>query len=299
MSVVVGAALSVGCRSVPASMVRVGAQDPGGRIRGLTACEGEASDLALDPGRPLVLFVPGRGDPGDRYAELAWRFARQGAQVTCFEYDDRESLDVSSAGLIQALEQLEARLPPGRITLIGHSQGGLVARRALIAERPDRLRTAPGFSYTLVAVAAPFAGVRSAADCGRTWLHVLTLGASALVCSMIAGDAWRELPPGSPFMRAPGTLLPEVSEAIGVVTQERGACRRRTVAGDCDESDKVFSAGEQRNRLVEADPRWTRVEVAAGHEEIVGYVGSPPLKLLSVLEARGVLQPLPDRVARP
>jgi pimeloyl-ACP methyl ester carboxylesterase len=274
--------------------------DPG-TIPGLSVCGGGEAELELDAAKPLVLFVPGHGDRGDRYAELAWRFERQGMQAACFAYNDRADLEASSARLIRALEALEARLAPGRITVVAHSQGGLIARRALVGERPDRLRTVPGFTYTLVAVATPFGGVRATADCGRTWLHILTLGTSAAVCSIVSGDAWKDLPPSSVFIRNPGTLVPEVTEAIGVVTQERGTCRRRTFVGVCDESDAVFSVGEQRNATIEGDSRWARVEVAAGHDEIVGAVGTPPLKLFTVLESQGILtpQPTPARVARP
>lgn len=298
MSVMVGALLVAGCRSMAAPEVQLGAGEPGdaAAIPGLTACGSSPAALALDPGRPLVLFVPGKGDRGGRYAELAWRFERVGAQTACFTYDDRASLEVSSAQLIRALEAVEARLRPGRITLVAHSQGGLVARRALVAERQDRVETVAGFTYTLVTAATPFGGVKSARDCGRLWLHILTLGTSAAVCNLVAGDAWQELPPNSRFIRHPGTLVPEVTEAIAVVTQERGICRRRTPGGGCDESDTVFSMGEQRNAAIEADPRWVRVEVAAGHDEIVGDLGTPPLKLIGVLEAQGLLAP--DGVAR-
>lgn len=291
--------LSGGCASVSAPAVRVGEDDPGAGtgIAGLSACGG--GPLELDHGRPLVLVVPGHGDRGERYGELAWRFERQGAQVACFQYDDREALEPTSGQLIRALEALEGWLSPGRITILGHGQGGLIARRALVEERPDRLRTVPGFTYTLVTVAAPFGGVKAVADCGRTWLHVLTLGTSALVCSMISGNAWRDLPATSRFIREPGTLVPEVSEAVGVVTQERGSCLRRTAVGTCDASDAVFSLGEQRNGAVEGDPRWARVEVVAGHEEIVGALGTPPRKLFSVLEGQGLLAPLATQMARP
>ncbi len=305
VAVWVGAVLSTGCRTVPAAAIAgeghgdgAPGRAPDGAVPGLEACGG--GPLELDATRPLVVFVPGHGGRGDRYAELAWRFEQQGVQSACFESDDRAPLDVSSARLIEVLEALEGRLAPGRITVVGHGLGGLVARRALVEERPDRLRTTPGFTYTLVAVATPFGGVRAVADCGRLWLHVLTLGTSAAVCSMISGEAWQDLPPSSRFIRHPGTLVPEVAEAIGVVTQERGTCRRRTFTGLCDESDAVFSIGEQRSAAVEADPRWVRVEVAAGHEEIVGAAGTPPLKLFGVLEGQGLLAPLPPmRVARP
>ena len=147
-------------------------------------------------------------------------------------------------------------------------------------------------------MATPFGGIRSSADCGRTWLHALTLGVSALVCNLVAGKTWQEIPPGSHFVTHPGTLLPEVDEAIQVVTDERGACRRRAVDGSCLLPDAVFTLREQRNKSIERDPRLRRLQVRAGHSEIVGEVGVPPAKLITVLEGQGILN-RPLRVARP
>lgn len=294
-----GILFSGGCRSVPVSLVRTGAGDPGVHVRGLVACgESEDAQLRLDPARPLVVFVPSRGDPGTRYREIASRFELQGEQVACFAYDQRRSLEESSARLIRTLDELESRLPPSRTVIMGHDTGGLLARRALIRERKDALRTGNGYTYALVTVAAPFAGIRSSADCGRTWLQVFTLGASALVCNLLAGETWQELPPGSAFVTHPGTLLPQVEEAIQVVTEERGACRRRAVDGSCLAPDTVFTVGEQRNEVIERDPRLRRVQVSAGHAEIVGEVGIPPAKLITVLEKEGILNPS-MRVASP
>lgn len=295
--------LSGGCATAPAPLVHVGRDDPGAPIPGLVVCGADGAEVQLDPAQPLVLFVPGRADSGERYAALSYRFEVEGKQTACFAYDGRDSLEESAGRLAQVLGALQARLPPGRITVVGHSLGGLVARRALVVERARRLDPGP-FTYTLVTVATPFGGIRSAADCGRTWLHLLTLGASAAVCGLVAGQTWQEIPPNSDFMRKPGTLLPAVTEAIAVVTLERGACRRQGLRGGCDEPDAVFSLGEQRNPAVEADPRWTRVQVAAGHVEIVGDPGTPPTKLISILQERGILQPEPlqppaPQVARP
>src|SRR5512142_382216 len=191
--------LSGGCAStVPVSMVRTSDAASGVPVPGLITCGAEGDgQLELDPARPLVLVVPGRGDTGMRYRELSWRFEQQGQQVACFDYDDRESLDQSSGRLIRAIAKLKTMLPPSRIVLLGHSQGGLIARRALIGERKDALRGGDGFRYALITVAAPFGGIRSSADCGRTWLHILTLGVSAAVCNLVAGEAWQEFPPGS------------------------------------------------------------------------------------------------------
>jgi pimeloyl-ACP methyl ester carboxylesterase len=279
-------------------VVRTGEGDPGVPVRGLVSCgSSESGELELEPARPLVVFVPGWGDDGTRFREMALRFELQGQQVACYDYDQRQSLEESSGRLARDLEELETRLQPSRIVVLGHSMGGLVARRALVQDRKDALRSGEGFTYRLITVASPFGGIRSSADCGRNWLHALTFGASALVCSLVAGNTWQELPPGSAFVTHPGTLLPEVEEAIQVVTDERHACRRRAVDGSCLTPDSVFTLGEQRNPTIERDPRVHRLQVTAGHVEIVGEVGIPPAKLIAILEGQGVL--IPARVARP
>jgi pimeloyl-ACP methyl ester carboxylesterase len=294
---------SGGCATAPAPLVHVGPDDPGAPIPGLVVCGARGAELQLDPARPLVIFVPGRADSGERYAALSYHFEVEGKQTACFAYDDRGSLEESASRLTQVLAALQRRLPPGRITIIGHSLGGLVARRALTTERARGLESG-AFTYSLVTVATPFGGIRSVADCGRTWLHLLTLGVSAAVCGLVAGETWQETPPSSSFVRKPGTLIPAVTEAIAVVTLERGACRRRSLRGGCDESDAVFSLTEQRNLAVEADPRWSRVQITAGHVEIVGHPGTPPTKLIAILQDRGILAapaPRPSglQVARP
>ena len=62
------------------------------------------------------------------------------------------------------------------------------------------------------------------------------------------------------------------------------------------EEDNIFSLAEQRNTLVESDARTQRVEVRAGHVEIVGDKRVAPTKLIGLLQERGVLHPTaPER----
>jgi pimeloyl-ACP methyl ester carboxylesterase len=296
-----GCALAALCALVSAcasprggAIVRAGPDDPGAAVPGIGRCaQGDGGAIALDPSRPLVVLVHGCRSSGARFRALAEVFAAKGQQAVCFEYDDRDGIEATAARLAAALEALEARLPPHRITVVGHSQGGLVARRALVADRPAPLRPRPGFTYRLVTVSSPFGGIRASADCGRTWLHVLTLGVTVAVCQAVAGDKWTEIHPGSALVARPGTLAPEGAEATKVVTDERGACRRARADGSCAEDDDVFSLEEQRNPRVDDDPRLVVLEVRAGHAEIVGDGARVPEKLLGVLEERGVLAATP------
>jgi hypothetical protein len=294
------AMLAAACASPrPAALVKVGADDRGTPIPGLDLCDRHSPGvLRLDPSRPLTVFVHGCKDSGGRFRDLAQVFEAHGQQTACFNYDHRESLDRSAGELVSALEALEARLPPGRITVLAHSQGGLVARRALIRERGEPLRGSDGFTYRLLTLSSPFAGIRSSSDCGKAWLHVLTLGVTVAVCQIVAGSNWPEIFPGSAFMTRPGTLLPEVREVVEITTDERGSCRSRAEDGSCRERDYVFSLAEQRNPAVEDDQRLQRFEVEAGHVEIVGGDGVAPWKLIALLQEEGVLaQTPPERRA--
>ena len=278
----------------PAALVKAGPGDGGTRILGLDACTpGGAGRLTLDPDRPLTLFVHGCKDSGGRFRELAQVFEAHGQQTACFNYDHRRSIDDTAGDLVQALEALQAKLRPGQLTVLAHSQGGLVARRALVAERGAPLRAADGFTYRLFTVSSPFGGIRASSHCGARWLHWVTLGITALVCQAVAGSNWTEIPPGSTMTRHPGTLGPEVQAALKVVTDERGSCRRRGDDGACREDDYVFSVREQQNPAVDADPRLAVEVVQAGHVEIVGGEGVVPAKLVAVLQQHGILARTP------
>jgi pimeloyl-ACP methyl ester carboxylesterase len=267
---------------------------PGAPIAGLDVCApGGGRELTIDPARPLTVFVHGCKDSGGRFRELAQVFEAHGQQTACFNYDHRDGIDASAGQLARALEALERRLQPGQITLLAHSQGGLVTRRALVQERAAPLRSPEGFTYRLFTVSSPFAGIRASSDCAKTWLHVVTLGVTVLVCQLAAGDNWREIPPGSALVARPGTLVPEVREVLQVVTDERGSCEVPGPDGGCRKTGFVFSLGEQHNPAVEADARLAQREVQAGHVEIVGGDGVAPVKLIALLQERGILARTP------
>ena len=60
----------------------------------------------------------------------------------------------------------------------------------------------------------------------------------------------------------------------------------------------MFSLAEQRNPLVEADRRAQRVEVRAGHVEIVGDKRVAPTKLIEILQEQGAILPTaPERLS--
>lgn len=225
-------------------------------------------------------------------------FAFHGQPALCFTYDDRAGLDDSARQLNDALELL-SRDRRGGVTVIGHSQGGLVARAALSTRTSPRSRSPNARIRRLVTISSPFAGIASAADCGRSWLHVVTLGITVGVCQAVAGSKWTDIHEAADFMRNPGDLRRGLGSHLVVITDEHGACLRRNADGSCATDDFVFSVGEQSASQVQASPRTITEQVTAGHVEIVGETGHEPWKLIDVLQRHGVLAPTPakDRAA--
>jgi pimeloyl-ACP methyl ester carboxylesterase len=263
-------------------------------IDGFSSCAAShPRSIEIDPDQPLAVFVHGCNASAGRFRALAEVFEAHGQQTICFEYDDRESLDETSARLAAGLEQLERHQRDPAITVFGHSQGGLVVRRAFISEREDGVKPDDERAYRIVTVSSPFNGIAASAHCGMVPLHLLTFGVTAGICAAIAGDKWNEIHERADFMRAPGTLIEPVDEYVKIVTDERETCRRYGDEGECEEDDFVFSVAEQYNEVIDADPRVENLEIRAGHVEIVGDEDLAPLKLIELLQQAQVLVETP------
>jgi len=294
IALLLAGAAGAGCTRNLGALVRTGPDDPGERIIGLYRCEEGRPDVAeIDPTLPTTILVHGCTSSGARFATLAEVFEAHGQQTLCFNYNDRDYLNTSATQLALALSELEERIEPGQITILGHSQGGLVARRALQADLTRPLHTREGFTYRLVTVSSPLHGIASSADCGEVWLHVVSLSITVGVCVAIAGNKWNEIPPGSRFMTNPSALVAEVTEHLQIVTDERDTCRHLHADGTCETDDFVFGLDEQYSDVVSADDRVTVVEVAAGHAAVVGENLRPPVLLMEVLQENGILAVTP------
>ena len=259
-------------------------------IPGLGPCtDNPDRSLRLDASQPVILLVHGCFGSSGQFRGLAQVLAFHGQQSACFTYDDRAKLADSAADLRRAVRQLseQSRIP--HITVIGHSQGALVARKSLTESLPAPL---PGGTVDLhlVTISGPFSGIESARTCGRAWLYPLSLGMLPFSCYLVTGPKWTDITFASRFILEPGALAPQLIDHLKIDTDERGTCRRKDGAR-CLEDDDVFSLAEQRNALVETDARVRRVEVRAGHVEIVGDKRVAPTKLITVLQDQGVLRP--------
>jgi pimeloyl-ACP methyl ester carboxylesterase len=294
-------AVTLGGCATPQRDAAIEAADPGRlssaqkavNVPGLRPCnDGAVDTLHIDPRQPVNILVHGCNGSTGKFHALAEVLAFHGQQTACFAYDDRDSLMVSSGQLAHAVDTLALYLDALHITVIGHSMGGLVARKALIADRPEPVRNVQ-IDLRLVTVSAPFSGIAAARMCAAPALRVATLGLNDLVCWLISGDNWYEITAASDFIRQPGSLAAQVSRHLKVVTDERGSCRRRSDTGRCIESDYIFSLAEQRHPPVTRAALTTDVEVIAGHVEIVGESGVTPHKLIDVFQREGIVRATP------
>jgi len=246
----------------------------------------------LNTSYPVTVLVHGCNGSAGRFRSLAQLYAFHGQQAVCFSYDARESLVLSSSHLISTLDALASNLPDHDLTVIGHSMGGLVARKAMELDRCGEWRRNEA-SIKLATVSAPIAGIQAASTCGSRLLHWLSLGAVPGICWIVTGGNWFEITPTSDFIQRPGPLLPGVQRYLKIVTDERDTCRRTSANGTCLESDYVFSLAEQYHPDIDNYPQLVNVEVEAGHVEIVGNKEVAPRKLLSILQQQGLLAPTP------
>lgn len=263
-------------------------------IPGLGPCtDNPDRTLRLNSSQPINVLTHGCFGSSGEFRGLAQVLAFQGQQTACFTYDDRDALDKSATALRNAVNRLAEQTRAPQIIVIGHSQGALIARRSLTdlpVAPPDRQP-----DLRLVTISGPFNGIASAETCGRKWLGWATIGLVPLSCYIVTGAKWMDITYSSDFIRKPGTLIAEVGNYLKIDTDETGTCRREQ-DGRCLESDDVFSLAEQHNPEVEKDTRARRIEVGAGHVEIVGDKRVAPRKLISVLQQQGVLRPTaPDR----
>ena len=266
-------------------------------VPGLGPChDGPDRTLALNAAEPVTILVHGCFGSAGKFRELAQVLAFQGQQTACFSYDDRDSLMKSSGELATALQQFARQLPRAEITVFGHSQGGLVARKALIEDRPDAFDAAT--RLRLVTVSAPFAGIGAARPCGNTLLRFATLGLLDLSCWAVSGAKWHEITEASSFIRQPGRLLPQVVQHLKIATDEAQICRRQDANGKCLKDDFVFSLAEQYYPPVDQSPVVRALDLRAGHAGVVGETGQVPEELIAILQREGVIRPTaPERLS--
>ena len=101
-------------------------------IPGLGPCtDSPDRSLRLDSSQPVHILVHGCFGSSGQFRGLAQVLAFHGQQSACFTYDDRARLAEVADELKQAVSQLAAQSKVPQVTVIGHSQGALVARKSM------------------------------------------------------------------------------------------------------------------------------------------------------------------------
>jgi hypothetical protein len=263
------------------------------KIPGLTPCtDNPDHSLHLKLGQPVYVLVHGCFGSSGQFRGLSQVLAFHGQQTVCFTYDDRAKIARSATELRRSADLLAEQSRAPLITIIGHSQGALIAHKSLTDLSLGL--TSRGTEWRLVTISGPFNGIAVARTCGRTWLYPVSLGLLPLSCYAVTGAKWADITYSSHLIREPGVLIPQVSKFLKIDTDERGTCRHEK-GNRCVEKDEVFSLAEQRNSIVEADRRVQRVEVRAGHVEIVGDKRVAPTKLIAILQEQGAILATPPQ----
>jgi hypothetical protein len=267
-------------------------------VSNISSCtDSDESSIQIDSTSPITILVHGCNGSAGRFRSLAQLYAFHGQQAVCYNYDDRDSLLNSAEKLAVSLDELANVTNNKSISILGHSMGGLIARKALELDykkvRPQRNK-----KLELITVSAPFAGIEAANYCGVRSLHWLSFGIVPGICWLITGDNWYEITSSSNFIMQPEPLQPSVNKHLKVVTNEKNTCRQVSSGGKCIESDYVFKLSEQYQPMIDNYPNVIGVQVDAGHVEIVGDKQVAPRKLLSILQEYGMLSyTSPDRKA--
>ena len=262
-------------------------------VSNLSSCtDSDADSIQIDSTSPVTVLVHGCNGSAGRFRSLAQLYAFHGQQAVCYSYDDRDSLVDSAEKLAASLSRLADVTNIQKMSILGHSLGGLIARKALDSE--DKIFSAPSDKkLELITVSAPFAGIEAAKYCGDRSLHWLSLGIVPGICWLITGDNWYEITSSSNFITHPKPMLASVKRHLKVVTNEKNTCRLKSNDGNCIESDDIFELPEQYQPVIDSDPNVIGVQVDAGHVEIIGNKQVAPRKLISILQEYGMLSYTP------
>lgn len=260
------------------------------QIPGLGSCtDSQDRTLNFNSNEPITILVHGCNGSAGRFRSLAQLYAFHGQQAACYSYDDRDSLIKSADKLVNAIETLSSVTQNQNISIIGHSMGGLIARKAM---EEDELNN-DDMTIQLITVSAPLSGIKAANSCSNNTLNWLSLGIVPGICWSITGDNWNEITSTSNFINQIKPLSSSVQRYLKVVTNEKDSCREENNQGQCIESDYVFELSEQYHPTIDHYPQITNIQVDAGHVEIVGDEKVTPWKLLTILQQQKILAATP------
>jgi hypothetical protein len=261
-------------------------------IPGLGSCtDSQNRSLQFNTAYPITILVHGCNGSAGRFRALAQLYAFHGQQTACYSYDDRDSLVKSADKLVTAIKSLSSKTDNQNLSIVGHSMGGLISRRAM---EIGNLSSDDKLKIQLVTVSAPLSGIKSANTCSSNTLNWLSLGIIPGICWGITGDNWNEITYTSNFINEIKPLSPSVESYLKIVTNEKDSCRRKNPQGQCIESDYVFDLEEQYQPTIDNYTQVKNIQVDAGHVEIVGDKNITPWKLLNILQQENIIAATPE-----
>ena len=133
--------------------------------------------------KPLLLFVHGINGSPRNFETLLSQLDTDAYRVALFHYPSGLRLEDNAYMLSQTMNELSIRSPGQRYTLIGHSMGGLIAKRFMqMQARSKQAGLLEGF----ISISTPWIG-HGGAGAGVEY-------------SPVVAPAWGDLAPGSPFL---------------------------------------------------------------------------------------------------
>ena len=224
-----------GCNSIhsyspnrqPLESARLPQPDTRVSINNLSACtDSDEKSISIDSQSPITILVHGCNGSAGRFRSLAQLYAFHGQQAVCYSYDDRDSLVMSAEQLAISINDLASVTGNQKISIVGHSMGGLVARKA-VEDNQKNSNPLEDNNLELVTISAPFSGIEAANQCGIKPLHWISFGIVPSICWLITGDNWNEITASSKFINQPQPLLPSVQNYLKIVTNEKNTCRKK------------------------------------------------------------------------
>ena len=211
----------------------------------------------------LLIIVHGYAPVVGQFAALIEESKGTEVHVLQFHYDHHHALDEVALDLASAVAGAANCIKPRQIEVLGHSLGGLVARRAV-----EHLATKElGAGVTLMTIAAPFHGFASAA------------GTVTMPVDIGLSESHRDIAALSAFIREPKRLPAGIQH-----------CKLETDEMNADVADlphdHVLRLEDQVNPRVDNDPRLVlRRVVAVGHISAIGARGNVPAAVREFLAA--------------
>jgi hypothetical protein len=211
-------------------------------------------------GQKIAILVPGYNSNDDDFDPLLKHLKANKITPYFFNYDDRVTLEFSTDRLVHALKKQHDSNHKEAITVIAHSMGGLIARKALTEERANSKENTT--KINLVTISTPFAGVKEANGTMFLWLDLFGIHPSH-----------RDLAALSNFVKFPGKLRQNVRHWKIETAEDVFVLTNPTVS----QKEFVFRLRHQKHPEVDNDKSMMEhIELRSGHVQVLTDNGNLP-----------------------